>query len=262
MDKVTVVTVCYNAEHSILSTMESVLNQTYESIEYIVVDGKSSDSTMKIIESIKNRFDCSGNIELRVVSEKDSGIYDAMNKGIDMATGEWIIFMNAGDCFHEKETISKVFANQYYQDVIGVFGDTVRVRENKRTYVKGEQLEQIKNGFPLPFCHQSVFVRVWLAKTQKFDTTYKQAADYDFFVRTYKMGVHFEYSPVIISDYMMGGVSETNTVLHLKEKIAIREKHELEFFSPLKKIYLVKKLSYKQIIKRWIPKSILTQISK
>ncbi len=96
--KISVVTVCYNAESAIENTILSVINQTYTSVEYIIVDGASKDSTMDIVNKYRDKISV-------IVSEPDKGIYDAMNKGIKLATGDWICFMNAGDSYVNENTI-------------------------------------------------------------------------------------------------------------------------------------------------------------
>ena len=100
--KVTVITVCYNAETGIEKTIQSVIGQTYQNIEYIIIDGGSKDHTLNIVNKYKDRIS-------KVISEPDKGIYDAMNKGILAATGDWINFMNVGDSFFSPDTLSKVF---------------------------------------------------------------------------------------------------------------------------------------------------------
>ena len=103
MDKVTVVTVARNACDALRKTMASVMSQTYADLEYIIVDGASSDGTLELLEHAKG---------IRWISEPDKGIYDAMNKGVAMSTGQWIIFMNAGDTFASDDALEKVFSNQ------------------------------------------------------------------------------------------------------------------------------------------------------
>lgn len=260
MDKITVVTVCYNAETLIAETMRSVCEQDYPNVEYLVIDGKSGDGTVEIADKIRREYASKDTLEIQIFSEPDYGIYDAMNKGIKLAKGKWIIFMNAGDLFYSSTVLSEVFCKQYAPEISGVYGDTLRYHESWNLRVDGKPLEDIANGFPLPFCHQSVFVDTELMKKTMFDLRYKLAGDYNFFVQCYRMGCKLEHVPIIVSRYAMGGVSETNTVNHLKEKIAIREENSLEHFSRIKKKYLVARLSTRQQIKRLLPARVIKMI--
>ena len=147
LTRVTVITVCYNAESTIERTMRSVLAQDYDNIEYVIIDGKSDDSTCKLIKKTIKRYN-----NVVFVSENDSGIYDAMNKGIFKATGEYIIFMNAGDTFVDCTVVSRVMKQANGETVL--YGNHYTVLGNKRKKHFPSKL----NGRP-HFCHQASFTR-------------------------------------------------------------------------------------------------------
>ena len=118
-----VITIVYNNVRDIERTMLSVLNQTYHAIEYIVIDGASTDGTLDIIKQYKNRI-------TKLISEKDKGIYDAMNKGLAIATGDYVIFMNSGDEFYATDTVAKVFASAPDADIY--YGETEMIDDERR----------------------------------------------------------------------------------------------------------------------------------
>lgn len=257
--RISIVTICYNAQSAIEKTMISVLNQTYQKIEYLIIDGKSKDNTNQVIKTCllnyPNRLD-----QVIHISEKDSGIYDAMNKGIRLATGDWIIFMNADDTFYNIEVLKSVFLNcnkETVDDYDGIYGDTVRIDGDKKNLVKAKKLSNIVKDIPLPFCHQSVFVRRDVLIENPFDLKYKQASDYDMFAGFYIQGRKFKYMNIVVSNYMMGGISETQTVNHLKEKLAIREQRGFEHYSSIKGNRMVSILWVKQKIKKILPAKIV-----
>lgn len=129
--KITVVTVCFNASETIKSTIESVLNQNYYDFEYVIVDGKSKDDTYKIVESYDKKFE-EKNIKYMHNSEKDNGIFDAMNKAANIANGEWIIYMNADDTFYDNSVLSNI--SKYLKDNADVvYGNTIRLKK-RRSY--------------------------------------------------------------------------------------------------------------------------------
>lgn len=260
MDRVTIVTVCYNAEKEIENTMRSVCIQDYPSIEYLIVDGMSSDKTVEIANNIKREYRELSNINVSILSEKDNGIYDAMNKGIRKATGEWLLFLNAGDLLDSKATLSNVFKKNYTPDISGIYGDTLRYSGDWSKKIEGHPLESIADELPLPFCHQSVFVRKTLMQEMCFDTKYELASDYDFFVKCYKKGCKFVHVGEVVSRYAMGGISECQTVKHLEEKIQIREKNGLEIYTSIKKRHLLYRLRIRQAIKKYLPKRIVKMI--
>jgi glycosyltransferase involved in cell wall biosynthesis len=131
--RISVITVVYNAQKTIEQTMLSVLNQTNKNIEYIIVDGVSTDGTLDIIKNYELKIKSGefSNISFRYISEPDKGIYDAMNKGIDLATGEWINFMNSGDRFYDSEVLQNVFNQNFPPEVKFLYSDFIIEKSEK-----------------------------------------------------------------------------------------------------------------------------------
>jgi glycosyltransferase involved in cell wall biosynthesis len=207
--KVTIVTVCYNAERDIESTLLSVLGQTYSNIEYIVVDGGSTDGTCDIIRRYSDRIDI-------FVSEPDHGVYDAMNKAAAKAGGEWLLFMNAGDVFFSMDTVSDTFDREISDETGFLFGDAIFVECDKRTLVKYGDL---RVHSVMPACHQSIFCRTCILRDNPFNLKYKYAADYDFFYRLKCAGVKSQYLDMVISLYENSrGLSKENEIKVRKER--------------------------------------------
>lgn len=191
---ISVVTVSYNAVSTIEQTILSVINQTYPHIEYIIIDGGSTDGTVDIIKKYADEI-------AYWVSEPDKGIYDAMNKGIKVATGEWINFMNCGDSFYATSVLSDVFHGELYQkkscDVI--YGDTCIINKWGKHEVYPKEIVWMKKN--MPFCHQSSFVKTVLMKNKLFDIELSICADYKFFYLLWKEGKNFLYHPLTIANF-------------------------------------------------------------
>lgn len=242
---VTVVTVCRNAEKTIKKTIESVLAQTYEDFEYIVIDGASEDKTYEIVCGFDEKFK-KRNICFTHISEPDNGIYDAMNKAADMAKGVWINYMNADDMFHSETILKDVFNNVDNSDVI--YGDTLRIKDSIGVIQKSRSPESIYKV--IPFCHQSAFVKTKIMKTQKFDVKFKIAADYKFFLNVYIAGGRFQHINKVISDYSLEGLSSNEMYKTYIENVEI--KHELR---------ILDKYSLKQKLKNIYFKIVFADIS-
>ena len=206
--KITVVTVCYNAAKTLEKTIQSVINQTYNNIEYIIIDGASTDGTLDIIKKYDGRISY-------WKSEPDKGIYDAMNKGIEAATGEWINFMNSGDAFTDENVIAKIFDRKEFDDCIGfIFGQTM----TKKGLVKDVPFYLSKKKFKvIGICHQSTFVRTTLAKQYPFDLSFKIAADYKQLKTIYDADFIAERLPFEVSYYDLCGMSANNEHELVKE---------------------------------------------
>lgn len=220
--KISVVTVCYNAVAAIEDTILSVLNQTYPNIEYIIIDGASTDGTVDVVEKYRDKISY-------FVSEPDKGIYDAMNKGVDVAMGEWINFMNSGDSFATDHTISDIFGRGIdYEGQDVIYGDTLYVYSGSPILYKAKPLSTLE--YRMAFCHQSSYVRTNLMKSRLFDLHYKYVADYAFFYELYVAGRSFKYLPIVMTNYALeGGSSNSNILKVMKEELLISQKRDLKW---------------------------------
>lgn len=196
---ITIITVCYNCKDCIGRTILSIKNQDFKKFEYIIIDGGSTDGTAEIIKANFEVVDF-------YLSEPDTGIYNAMNKGIGKARGEWVNFLNAGDIYASNDVLSRV-AGELYPGVDVVYGD--------RNYVTGER-SYIQPARPvetiyekMPFCHQAAFASTRALKQFAFNETYRFAADYDLFIRMYRSGRSFQKVNITVCDFLAGGLSES-----------------------------------------------------
>ena len=159
---VTIITVCRNHAQELERTIRSVESQTWQEKEYLVIDGASTDDTLDVIKAHEVSI-------TRWVSEPDQGIYDAMNKGVKMAQGEWVIFMNAGDTFASDNTLQRVFGSPLDADVI--YGDVIKGELVKKA-------EDPRNAHRMFYCHQSAFVKTSCLSEFPFDIRHRMSADF------------------------------------------------------------------------------------
>src|SRR5687767_1706020 len=170
---ISVITIVYNGESYLEKTIESVVNQRYPNIEYIIVDGSSKDGTVNIIKKYSNRI-------AKWVSEPDKGIYDAMNKGLAMASGEWVNFLNGGDAFHDEHMLHNLFGKEDTSGYNFIYGDSINVKENFTNYIRPKKLSRSSLKWSMGLCHQAVFVRRALAP--KYDLAYRYKAEYNWVI--------------------------------------------------------------------------------
>lgn len=217
--KVSVVTVCRNAESELEKTISSVLNQDYMDFEYIIKDGNSQDNTMDIIKKYQYAFN-QKNIPYLFEVSKDSGIYNAMNQALKLCSGEWVIFLNAGDTFFDSGVLSKAmdYANSPQWDII--YGLTYYVLGEKRKVIVQRCHDDIPKGVGI--CQQSYFVRTNLLKKRMFKEEFKILADYEYLCYLYYNQHTFKFINMIVSKYDTTGISSTNAVDVYKESIEIR----------------------------------------
>ena len=202
--KFSIITVCFNSENTIRDTLDSVANQTYDNYEYIIIDGKSTDHTLDIVEEYRERF----GDRLIVISEPDHGIYDAMNKGIRHSSGDVISFINADD-WYEKDALNIVAREFQGSGLEVVYGMQREYQDDveKICYLKKHEfLPTQMIGFPSTFISADVYKKFGV-----YDTKYKSSADLDFLLKIFKSG-EVSFRPVYqpISNFRLGGMSGTN----------------------------------------------------
>lgn len=212
---ISIITVCLN-EPNLERTCESIVNQTFQNFEWIVIDGGSNAETLAVFEKYKSRMNY-------FVSEPDGGIYFGMNKGIRQAHGEWLNFMNAGDHFVNSEIMSLIFndikKNLHY-DVI--YGDYVA--NNSDTIVKSPNANK-KDLYFKTYCQQSVFIRDAIFKEFTFNTQYKICADWDFVYKIFAANYKFKRIDAIISRFYENGISRTNPKALFEELTRVRTQY-------------------------------------
>jgi glycosyltransferase involved in cell wall biosynthesis len=216
LPRVSVVTVVLNAAEVIERTLVSVIGQDYPDLEYIVVDGLSCDGTLAVIRKYSAWI-------AKCVSEKDGGIYEAMNKGAALATGEWILFMNAGDLFVERNVITRTFRSCNWAKCDVIYGDGIFSDEKYRLRERAPDRVTLTDGSG--FSHQSTFVRAAVQRQYGFDPSERIAADYDFFLRLYKAKKAFQRVDVLVSEFFIGGFSTRPPMETIRLRHRIYKKH-------------------------------------
>ena len=217
-----IITVTYNAEKVIEETIQSVITQTYKNYEYIIIDGASKDNTLSVIDKYKDMISS-------VVSEPDKGLYDAMNKGITAATGDYLCFLNAGDSFHEDDTLQLMVHSINDNELPDVlYGETAIVNKeghflHMRRLQTPEKLtwKSFKQGMLV--CHQAFFAKRSLA--EPFDLSYRFSADFDWCIRVMKKAKTLHNTHITVIDYLDAGLTTQNHKASLKERFRIMAKH-------------------------------------
>lgn len=217
-----IITVTYNAQKVLEDTIQSVISQTYHQVEYIIIDGASKDNTLTIIEKYRSRIS-------QVVSEPDKGLYDAMNKGISLATGDYICFLNAGDSFHGDHTLQRmvhsIHSNEW-PDIL--YGETALV-DAERHFLRMRRLsapevlswKSFKQGMLV--CHQAFFAKRTLV--EPYHLEYRFSADFDWCIRVMKKARTLHNTHLTLIDYLDEGMTTQNRKASLKERFRIMTKH-------------------------------------
>lgn len=207
--KISVITVVYNAAEELQETIRTVVGQTYCDIEYIVIDGGSKDGTLDVINKNERYIN-------KWISEPDNGIYDAMNKGVSLATGDLINFMNAGDSFYDESVVAQVASKYDSSTGLVIYGNHIVRRQGiDKHVVASTNIDSLWKG--MIFCHQSAFVSRKLIQEEMFDSSLAIAADYKQILRL-KDVAKFIKIDAIISKVSAGGVSDIKRVSSICER--------------------------------------------
>lgn len=218
MPKFSIITVSYNSEKTIAQTIESVLNQTYPNFEYIIIDGASADKTVEIAQSYSDQF-AALEVEYKIVSEKDNGIYDAMNKGIALASGDIVGIINSDD-YYNTDTLYKV--NAFYDDTnFDVMYGDLRIFGGKKEYIKRSSLDKKFTtrhwNHPTTFVKRSVYDKIKYACESMYD-------DLNFMLAVRKAGYKICVLNEVLANFRLGGVSNKKSWKECKARIKLRNK--------------------------------------
>ncbi|MVN92415.1 glycosyltransferase family 2 protein [Mucilaginibacter aquatilis] len=217
--KLSVITIVYNNVQHIERTLQSVINQTYTNIEYIVVDGLSTDGTREIIYRYKDKI-------ATLISEKDNGIYDAMNKGLALATGDYVIFMNSGDTFYAPDTVEQVFSTAPDADIY--YGETEMMDEagnnlGQRRHKAPKQFGFEDFRYGMSISHQAIYIKC--ALVQPYNLKYQLSADIDWILQAAKKAKKIVNVNRYVAKYLVGGMSKKKHRQSLMERFDIMRKH-------------------------------------
>lgn len=238
--KITVITVVYNAVNKIEETILSVIYQDYENLEYIIIDGGSNDGTVEIIKKYTDKIAFWS-------SSKDSGIYNAMNKGIVKSTGTWINFMNAGDRYVDENVLSTIFKNKENSDVDVLYGNSVLEKSNK-TLINQPVVKPISELWKGPvFRHGAMFTKLKIHQTFPFkvEEKYKICADFDFIYSIFLKGFEMKYVNIEILVFEEEGISN-NAIRNLQFNRMILLSYKHSFYQNI--VSLLRTIMYSTYI--------------
>jgi glycosyltransferase involved in cell wall biosynthesis len=217
--KLSVITVVYNNVRDIERTIRSVVDQTYINIEYIIIDGASTDGTLDVIDKYKDRVS-------KLISEKDKGIYDAMNKGLAIATGDYVLFMNSGDEIYAPDTVANIFHTSPDADIY--YGETEMINDaghslGQRRHKAPKQFAWKDFKYGMAISHQAIYIKRSL--TQPYNPKYQLSADIDWILQAARKADKIVNVNQYVAKYLVGGMSKAKHRQSLLERFAIMREH-------------------------------------
>lgn len=239
MIKFSIITITYNAAPVFSRTADSVLHQHYRNVEHIIIDGASTDKTLALAKDYMERsYAASNGHDIRIVSEPDNGIYDAMNKGVAQASGDYICFLNAGDSLPSADTLDKIVANAdlsktqaegfplpavLYGDTHVVDGDGRFLHRRRLSPPEHPTWRSFRHGMLV--CHQAFYVRTDIAREVPYDLQYKYSADVDWCIRIMRLagerGLQLKNVHAVLANYLQEGTTTRHHKESLKERFHI-----------------------------------------
>lgn len=223
--KLSIITINYNNCNGLKRTIDSVVSQTFSDYEWIVIDGGSNDGSFELIEKYQKHF-------TYWVSEPDGGIYQAMNKGIAHANGDWYIFLNSGDWLFNNEVLSMVFSSNHNADIL--YGDVMYHWPDKR----GLELEKKPETLSLYYfytetlCHQATLYKSEIFKTHHYNENFRICSDWALYIQLLQEGYHFKHLPFCVANFAQDGISTHLDEAHLAERQKVLNEYFPEYILP------------------------------
>ena len=256
-----IVTITYNADNVLGKTVDSVFSQTYPHVEHVIIDGASTDDTLQVAQDYMQRsYAASNGHEIRIVSEPDNGLYDAMNKGLRQVSGDYVLFLNAGDFFPDSEVLSNIARNVGLEGVsreklpVVLYGNTDIV-DNDGRFLRHRRLQPPANlswrsfRHGLLVCHQAFYARLDIAKTVPYDCRYRFSADVDWCIRIMKEA-EIRHLPLLNLHLVVANYTEEGqSTIHHRESLNERYQIMCHHYGKIPTIFMHLWFAVRQIIK-------------
>ena len=256
-----IVTITYNADNVLGKTVDSVFSQTYPHVEHVIIDGASTDDTPQVAQDYMQRsYAASNGHEIRIVSEPDNGLYDAMNKGLRQVSGDYVLFLNAGDFFPDSEVLSNIARNVGLEGVsreklpVVLYGNTDIV-DNDGRFLRHRRLQPPANLSWRSFrhgmlvCHQAFYARLDIAKTVPYDCRYRFSADVDWCIRIMKEA-EIRHLPLLNLHLVVANYTEEGqSTIHHRESLNERYQIMCHHYGKIPTIFMHLWFAVRQIIK-------------
>ena len=256
-----IVTITYNADNVLGKTVDSVFSQTYPHVEHVIIDGASTDDTLQVAQDYMQRsYAASNGHEIRIVSEPDNGLYDAMNKGLRQVSGDYVLFLNAGDFFPDSEVLSNIARNVGLEGVsreklpVVLYGKTDIV-DNDGRFLRHRRLQPPANLSWRSFrhgmlvCHQAFYARLDIAKTVPYDCRYRFSADVDWCIRIMKEA-EIRHLPLLNLHLVVANYTEEGqSTIHHRESLNERYQIMCHHYGKIPTIFMHLWFAVRQIIK-------------